>query len=556
MPVLDCIGKEAVVNHHKEVPYRLLHCDSDLSAGDPDSGNLLIQGDNLEALKALLPYYKGQVKCIFIDPPYNTKNETWIYNDNVNSPEIREWLGQTVNKDGKDLCRHDKWLCMMYPRLRLLKEFLKDDGVIFICIDDHEEPALRYLMHEIFGASNHLANIVWNLGTGTTAGHFTRSHEYVIAYARNKAVLDNFSYGEEGVIRHGALKRISAKNPASVIEFPAGVEFEGNSAIFSGVIGGSEKQELLDDGLEFENGKLKQPARIRAGWAMRNSIISWLSGEETFDSKGQKVTKIYFNKNGIVSYEKEKSVTNPRSVLSDLGSTKSGTKLVTSILGDADFPFPKPLALPEFFVSLGSDDLSIVLDSFAGTGTTGHSVLNLNKVDGGNRRFILIELGEHIAESVTAERMKRVIEGYNEIGDSSEYVEGLGGGFRFCRLGDPLFDELGDIAQEVNFPDLAAHIFFSETGAPLPQRVDDSSSYIGAFQDKRVYLLFSAANQGFPRETEGNVLTPDMLKTLPESPEDFEGSRVVYAEGCTVTEEQLAGEGVIFKQIPYEVEGG
>ena len=160
MPTLDWIGKQAVVNHHREVPYRLIHCDSELSAGDPDAGNLLVQGDNLEALRALLPYYAGRVKCIYIDPPYNTGNEGWVYNDNVNSPEIRKWLGEVVGKESEDLSRHDKWLCMMYPRLRLLREFLREDGAIFMSIDDNEIDHLKKSCDEIFGRKNFISNII------------------------------------------------------------------------------------------------------------------------------------------------------------------------------------------------------------------------------------------------------------------------------------------------------------------------------------------------------------------------------------------------------------
>ena len=153
MPTLDWIGKKAVVNHHREVPYRLLQCDGALSAGDPDAGNLLVQGDNLEALKALLPYYAGKVKCIYIDPPYNTGNEGWVYNDNVNRPRSRQWLGKVVGKEAEDLSRHDKWLCMMYPRLRLLREFLREDGAIFVSIDDQESHRLRMVLDEVFGSA-------------------------------------------------------------------------------------------------------------------------------------------------------------------------------------------------------------------------------------------------------------------------------------------------------------------------------------------------------------------------------------------------------------------
>ena len=188
MPTLDWIGKSAVVNHHRQVPYRDLCCDNELSAGDPDSGNLLVQGDNLLALKALLPSYAGKVKCIYIDPPYNTGSEGWIYNDNVNSPEIREWLGKVVGKEAEDLSRHDKWLCMMYPRLVLLREFLSEDGVIFISIDDNEVHNLRAVMGEIFGDQNFVANVIWQkkYTRANDATYFSDNHDFLVCFARDK----------------------------------------------------------------------------------------------------------------------------------------------------------------------------------------------------------------------------------------------------------------------------------------------------------------------------------------------------------------------------------
>jgi hypothetical protein len=202
-------------------------------------------------------------------------------------------------------------------------------------------------------------------------------------------------------------------------------------------------------------------------------------------------------------------------------------------------------------IATDSDDL--VLDSFAGSGTTGHAVLDLNKQDGGNRRFILVEMDEGIASTVTAERLRRVINGYDKGGDPTKPVPGLGGGFKFCRLGVPLFDESGDVATEVTFPDLAAHVFFAETGVPIPARA--TSDFLGAHQGRAVYLLFDAAHPGTPREAAGNVLTPDRLASLPPPPEGFEGVRVIYAEGCTVSGDRLKAAGVVFRQIPYQVEG-
>lgn len=189
MPTLDWIGKKAVVNHHKEVPFHLLKCDPDLSVGDPESGNLLVQGDNLLALKALLPYYAGRVNCIYIDPPYNTGNEKWVYNDNVNSPEIKEWLGNVVGAETEDLSRHDKWLCMMYPRLKLLRDFLSDDGAIFISIKNEELGNLLQVCDEIFATPNQIGILVYHAkrGGGNDREFVVMEHEYIVCYARRKA---------------------------------------------------------------------------------------------------------------------------------------------------------------------------------------------------------------------------------------------------------------------------------------------------------------------------------------------------------------------------------
>jgi len=185
MPTLNWIGKKAVVNHHRQVPFRLLKDLPELSVGDPGTGNLIVEGDNLLALKALLPYYGGQIKCIYIDPPYNTGNEKWVYNDNVNAPEMKEWLGKVVGAENEDLSRHDKWLCMMYPRLSLLSKFLTADGVIFVSIDDFEAFRLRCVLDEIFGAHNFIAQLVWDKTRKNDAKLFSVGHEYILVYANS-----------------------------------------------------------------------------------------------------------------------------------------------------------------------------------------------------------------------------------------------------------------------------------------------------------------------------------------------------------------------------------
>lgn len=558
MPTLDWIGKSAVVNHHREVPYRLLEDDPALSVGEPGSGNLLVEGDNLEALKALLPYYAGQVKCIYIDPPYNTGNEGWAYNDNVNAPEIRKWLHKVVGGEAEDLSRHDKWLCMMYPRLTLLRQFLREDGVIFVSIDDNEAHHLTALMNEIFLPANQLAALVWDLGTGTTAGHFIRSHEYILAYARQKECVPNFAYlGPEETIAERATKRWSKANPPSEIHFPAGIEIDGLAeAEFERAMGIPAEPIEIVAGFRgtrkavFRDGRLAHPATLRAGWAVRDQILSWIDGRPTVDSKGQTVRRFFFDKNGLLKYEKVRGTVNPRTVLSKVASTKNGTAEIEQIMGTRAFGFPKPTALIKFLVGLLCPGDELILDSFAGSGTTGHAVLDLNREDGGSRRFILVELEESIAQSVTRERLRRVIEGYThrKASGAEEAVPGLGGGFRYCRLGDTLFTADGKINPAVTFADLARHIFFVETGEPLSGEGGEPSPLVGVSRGVAYYLLYNGILKD-KSANGGNVLTSAVLASLP--PHD--GPKVIYGTSCRLGSERLRRAGVTFKQIPYEI---
>jgi site-specific DNA-methyltransferase (adenine-specific)/adenine-specific DNA-methyltransferase len=541
MPTLDWIGKKAVVNHHREVPYRLIHCDGALSAGDAEAGNLLVQGDNLEALRALLPYYAGKVKCIYIDPPYNTGNEGWVYNDNVNSPEMRDWLGKVVGKEAEDLSRHDKWLCMMYPRLRLLREFLREDGAIFVSMDDNEISNLLPLMNEVFGRGNLVANAIWQkvYAPKNSAKHFSDDHEYVLVFAKDA---EKF--------RVNLLPRTEAQDSA--------YKNPDNDA----------RGAWRADGMSARNFYSKGTYSIVAP---SGRLISgppkgryWIYSEEKFKQMNED-GRIWWGANGdnepaIKTYLSEvRSGRIPQTFwpYTDVGHTQEAKKELVSIVSfessDDVFITPKPVRLLNQIVRIATGPNDLIMDSFAGSGTTGHAVLDLNKQDGGNRRFILCEIDPGIAKDVTAERLRRVISGYDKGGDPSKPVPGLGGGFRFCRLGVPLFDEYGDVAQEVTFPDLAAHIFFSETGVPIAARAQ--SELLGTHQGRVVYLLFDAANAGHPREAAGNVLTPDRLQRLPDPPEGFEGVRVIYAEGCTVSPDRLKAHGAVFKQIPYQVEG-
>lgn len=384
-----------------EVPERAITSD------DAEAPNhILIEGDNLEALTALSYTHAGMIDVIYIDPPYNTgKTDEFKYNDKY--------------VDATDGYRHSKWLSFMSKRIKIAKQLLKDTGLIFISIDDNEVAQLKCLCDEIFNTftdkvrTNCLGVLVWNLGTGTQAGHFTRSHEYVLAYAVNKDKVSNFTGGSGG-IDHSALKKISKKNPPVVYTFKAGEKFlaPDGTELFD-EWGGSEKTKLLDGRMVAENGKLKYDVTLEAGFAMIQQMKTWYKGEYTIDSKGQHVTEFYFNGTGVLHYKKERSIINPPSVINDCGSTKAGSTELAYILGSSDtFGYPKPTQLIKFLLSLQGKDITI-LDFFAGSGTTLHATMLLNAEDGGHRQCILATNNENgICENVTYERNRRVIQGY------------------------------------------------------------------------------------------------------------------------------------------------
>ena len=539
MPTLDWIGKKTVVNHHKEVPLHLLKCDPDLSVGDPDSGNLLVQGDNLLALKALLPYYAGQVKCIYIDPPYNTGKEKWVYNDNVNSPEIKEWLGNVVGLEAEDLSRHDKWLCMMYPRLRLLKDFLREDGVIFISIDDNEAASLRFLLDEIFGRKNFIASIIWQkvYAPKNSAKHFSEDHDFIIVYAKNGETWcpNPIPRSEEADRRYknpdndprGVWKpdNLTARNPYSAGTYPVVCP---SGRIISGPPKGSY----------------------------------WRVSEAKFKEL-DKDNRIWWGKNGnnipaikrFLSEVKQGVVPQTLWSYKDVGHTQDAKKELLSLVEFEDsasvFITPKPVNLIRRIIQIATDKDSIIMDSFAGSGTTGQAVLAQNKEDGGARRCILIEMDKEICSTVTRPRIKSVVEGHEKQGQtvsSEAKVPGLGDGFKYCFLGETLFNSTGQIAQAVTFIDLARFVFFKETGLPLPDDVTGKSPLIGIHNNTAVYLLYNGI-LGDKTPQGGNALTRAVLAGLP--PHD--GPKVVYGTSCRVGLVRLNQESILFRQIPYEL---
>ena len=409
MPRLEWDGKKAVENYHLQVPYHVLSEEAELSAGgEAGAGNLLVQGDNLVALKALLPYYRGQVKCIYIDPPYNTGNEGWVYNDNVNSPVIREWLGKAVGKEAEDFSRHDKWLCMMYPRLKLAREFLAKDGVLFVSIDDTELPHLRIILDEFFPhaeAKNRLACFAWQ-----TEGNFDNqakikiSHEYVLAYSRSfedfpaPAVIDlavsKSSKLYRSAIRNTIVKN-GPKNPVSELRLPVGFPASVEHCM---IPARADKWPHYDRDICIKDYKLQDEVVARSGWSSKEIAQDFISVNfrPVLDSKGQQTTFVITHTGAIEAIkERSENQSHVVSVLRGAGSTQQASQHLSEM--GIEFDYPKPISLIMYLLAMVRDKSSIVLDFFAGSGTTGNAVLQLNRDDGGNRKFILVEMEPAIA---------------------------------------------------------------------------------------------------------------------------------------------------------------
>ena len=520
MPTLEWIGKDKVVNHHQQVPYRVLEAQYTYNAERSD--NMIIRGDNLEALKSLLPKYEGKVKCIYIDPPYNTGNEGWVYNDNVNDPRIKKWLGEVVGKEGEDLSRHDKWLCMMYPRLKLLQKLLAENGAIFISIDDVEMPNLRLLMDEVFGAGNFVTNVIWhkNYAPKSSAKYFSEDHDYILVYAKNKStwtpnllprtedqdkVYKNPDNDPRGLWRPDNL---SARNPYSLGKY---------SIVCPG-------------------------GRIIPGPPAGRY---WVVSEEKFkqmDAEG----RIYWGKDGnnipapkrYLSEVKQGRVPQTIWEYADVGHTQDAKKDIKAIFdGEMPFDTPKPARLLERIIQIASDADGIILDSFAGSGTTAHAVLNMNKADGGNRKFILVEMMDY-SDAITAERVKRVIDGY---GNGKNAVPGTGGDFTFYDLGEALLLPNGNLNENVSADKIREYVYYMETKEALPEGSNGNPYFLGASHGAAYYFYYE--------KDAITTLDHGFLATIPERADNY----IIYADLCTIPTEELAKYNITFKKIPRDI---
>lgn len=513
MPTLNWMGKEKVVNHHRDVPYRVLERVPEkgvLDSRGSDCGNMIIHGDNLEALKALLPEYEG-----------------WVYNDNVNDPRIRKWLGQVVGKEGEDFSRHDKWLCMMYPRLQLLRRMLSSTGLIFISIDDNEQANLKSACDEIFGADNFQGCIHWRRRHNQPNDKtklIGLVAEYILCYSKSKRALKQLM-GSESYGKVEVTGKFS--NPDND---PRGDWASKPWKAATGQ-GGTAYEIVAPDGTTF------------------NEV--WLGGRDTFENLLED-KRIYFprSRGGKAGSPRKKyykservdegqCATNwwPNDVA---GSNQNATDELASIFPELDgkaFDNPKPAELISRIVGMSTHRNSIVLDAFAGSGTTGEAVLRQNRSDAGSRSFILIEMGDY-ADEVTAERVRRVITGYGEGANATEPVDS---GFSYHKLGSALFQGDGMLNPKVTRSDLARYVWATETRKPYEDLTSEHPYLLGEHAQTVYYLAYDPGEE--------TTLTYDLLRELPRK-----GSpTVIYADRCAIAPERLDEMGIVFKRVPDQI---
>ena len=643
MPTLDWIGKSKVVNHHLDVPYCVLdreysYDENGQHKEDIGSENMIIHGDNLLALKSLLPQYENGIDCIYIDPPYNTahstnKNQQWVYNDNVDDPRLLEWLGKVVGDEGEDLSRHDKWLCMMYPRLKLLHRLLSPNGVIFISIDDNEQASLKALCNEIFGLNCFVANISWqktysprnnNQGIATEVENilvYSKMPDWIAnRLPRTVSMNDKYKNPDNDTVswktsdasapgassHQGMVYAIQNPITGKLIYPPKGRCWSREQSVIVECMQKWAKYKLVD--LHDE----KQRAEICGvdESIVRKEVFSIVLDEplEEAREKAQRLVNdgpwplFYFTNKGKGGLSKktyldkvqDRTPTNLWPYI-ETGHTDEATKELKNIFGGASpFDTPKPVRLLERIIQIATNENSIILDSFAGSGTTAHAVLKANK-SGGNRKFILIEMMDY-AERITAERVKRVINGYSkdeesvlydeeititslqngaemlaeakkaakDAKDSGEYstihdpkIEdghlrilatkkakdqepGLPGNFNYYEVGEPLMKD-GLLNETIGIEKIREYIFFTETKQKILSQDEKQPHFLGQHAGNAYYFYYERNNL--------TTLDREFLHTIKTKSEGY----VIYADLCTLSDRELERYHIIFKKIPRDI---
>ena len=590
MSELNFKGKEFVYNHHLSVPFRPLVMHAEKGIGEPSlDGNLIVHGDNLHALKALLPLYGGKVDCIFIDPPYNTGNEGWCYNDNVNAPMIKEWLD--ANQVGiEDGLRHDKWCAMMWPRLRLLHELLAETGSLWMTLDENEFHRAKLLLGEIFGENNSVATVCWRnkVSPANDARYFSDDFDYVVCFAKNRT-----SWIMRGLERDPG-RSTYFTNPDN--------DSRGNwnSATYT-----CNKSNIERPNLYYQ---ITNPHTGQKVWPKKTAVWRF---SETRHEQLSADNRLYWGTEGRAAtprlklFESDAGDLTPRNVwhYEDVGHTQGAMTSLRRILGTTEFQTPKPVELLTRIIRLAAaDQEALVLDSFAGSGTTAQAVLEANKRDGGNRRFILVEM-EDYADRLTAERVRRVINGYAFTGTQrtelmrekitwsrlknshklteavqgtenlhgheydrigkyvkngelivtgetavAERTEGLGGSFTYCTLGDPV--ELDKLLTGQTLPPyegIGAVLFHMATNRALePRAVRESDGYLGEADGQHVWLIYKADLDWL--KSPDAALTLSRAKAFAST--DPEKDHLVFAPARYVSQKMLAEQSIRVEFVP------
>ena len=599
MPTLDFKGKQFVYSHHLSVPFRELVVDADKSlpvpGGKPSlDDNLIIHGDNLEALKALLPTHAGKIDCIFIDPPYNTGNEGWCYNDNVRSPLMKEWLKKSANPvDKEDLERHDKWLCMMWPRLSLLRELLSESGVIFVTIDDNEIHRLIALCDEIFGEQNSISIVEWQkrVSPANDAEFFSTDHDHIIVFAKNRS-----SWHLHGLERTEEQESYFA-NPDSDPRGP------WNSGTYTCNKSAEQRPNLYYP--------IRNPHTDEDVWPKRTAV--WRFSKQRH-AENEKQNLVWWGKESTARMPRYKQFVRGREVVprsvwsySEVGSTQEAQLELRRIVPSNEFQTPKPKRLLERILSISTNEQSVILDSFAGSGTTAHAVLEANKKDGGDRRYILVEC-EDYADTLTAERVRRVTNGYSftgtqrdellsekitwtkfsrksqetiarvesiekfegasydrvkkEIKDGvltvtgerniAEEAPGTGGSFTFCTLGEPIqIESLLNGEGLPSYEALARYVFYTATGQSLDSDVQTANDgFVGETELFRIHLFYKP-DPAWLRSNEA-ALNAERVEAVAEG--NSGGKRaIVFAVAKFMSQKELTVRRIEFCQLPYAV---
>lgn len=648
MPTLNWIGKNKVVGHHNDVPYHVLEHQYGYSAEkgqttEPThSGNMIIHGDNLLALKSLMPMYEGRIKCIYIDPPYNTGNENWVYNDNVNAPHIKKWLGEVVGKEGEDLSRHDKWLCMMYPRLVLMKKLLSEDGALIISIGFHEFISLITILKELF-STKQIVTITVQTSGGKPSGGFNYQHEYLIFVVDKefKPLIIDFCGGTNRPPFEGMTLSTFNKTERPNQTYP--IFINKKTGKFEGC--GKSIKELQDEGYEQDyidkyvynysiaphdcvaiwpiTSKGKEcvwrliPKRIKQDYELGYIKITpniirtsknLYSIQYLPDGVINKINK------GILSVISRDNI-NKTLELSDNSTegkqiptiwtekafyTVKGSSLLKEILPEAEkkFNYPKPIALIKSVIQIICNSEDIVLDSFAGSGTTGHAIIDLNKSLDYELNFILIEMMDY-ANNITAERMRRAISGYPFKGKKEEEIyskkltaknilkaeeilkeaeavsiekaneytkiskpkiadnclkiigtkiyddkmEGLGGAFDYYELGAPLFNEDGNLNEEVSIDKIREYIYYAETKLPLLRQQDKDEEFLLDECNRAGYYFYYQTDKA-------TTLSYATLANIVKSKHEM---YIIYADRCLLDEKFMTEHHIKFKKIPRDI---